>query len=127
MIEDMHAVMRRIHEIQSRFGLVRRRGADAQVQAQHPQQVPGVQSPEMQVQGFTGTTPHGSSEVEHAIDYIIGSGGNGPASPVGGRNPLARGIQGILGGGTGASSGTGDGFLRTLMDNIRGEDTTENE
>jgi hypothetical protein len=134
MIEDMHAVMRRIHEIQSRFGLNRRRTAVPQVQqslqAQGPRQGQGAQYPDMQVQGFTGTSPHGVSEVEHAIDYIIG-GGNGQASRAGGnnpltqagQNPLARGIQGLLGSG----SGGGEGFLRTLMDNIRGDDTTGNE
>lgn len=114
MIDDMYAVMRRIHEIQSRFGLVRRRRAEPQA----PQQPAQMQGP-LQGQGFTGASPRGTSEVERAIDYIIG----GTVSPPATGNSIGRGIQGVLGGGTGGEGA----FLRTLMGNIRGEEESGSE
>ncbi len=121
MIEDMHAVMRRIHEIQSRFGLIRRQ--PPQVRTEAPPQDTGFAGSGQVGGGFTGATPRGTNEVERAIDYLIGGGEGSGAPSIRGGDPISRGIRGL----SGDAGGTPQGFLRTLMGTITGGSEPEND
>lgn len=112
MIEDMYAVMQRINEIRSRFGLSRR---------PQTQQVQGLEqnNPAQQVREIDATWPEGNAEVQQAINYLVGQGGQTPQA----QNPLVSGLGNLMGGGNQG----GQNFFQTLIETIRSDESSENE
>lgn len=117
MIEDMYAVMQRINEIRSRFGLGRR---------QHPQQLQGLEqqiNPAQQVREIDAAWPEGNAEVQQAINYLVGQGGQTPQTGLPTQNPLVGGLGNLIGGGNQG----GQNFFQTLLETIRSDENSENE